>query len=283
MSTISDLNHDAGSGGCSVIIVDDDADALEEYAEIAHSLGYDCLTASDAYAAMKTLAENPRIGIVITDLKMPVIDGLSFLDELDTRIAKFRPIVSVVITGYGTFDSLVEAMRFNARDFLQKPVTKEALAAVLRRASRTWNQIAFSFRTGGATGEAGEDTSLAFGRQLPPGKELTDREILQIAKNLVRRRERRGEFLDPELFSDPSWDILLDLTAAKLEGIAVPVSSACAATRLPLSTALRYVRSLVDAGFVRRWKDPTDRRRDLLEIEEPTLDSMRRYLSTLRP
>jgi CheY-like chemotaxis protein/DNA-binding MarR family transcriptional regulator len=283
MSAMNELKHDVGKGGCSVLIVDDDSDALEEYAEIARTLGYTCLVANNAYSAMKLITDDLRIGIVITDLKMPTIDGLSFLDELDTRFSNFRPIVSVVVTGYGSFESLVAAMRFNARDFLQKPVTMEALASVLRRASRTWNQVAFNFKVGGQVEDGAAKAKATPAHEPAPASELTDREVLLMAKSLVRKRERRGEFLDSELFSDPSWDILLDLTSAKLEGISVPVSSACAATHLPLSTALRYVRSLVDAGLVKRWKDPTDRRRDLLEIEEKTMEAMRGYLSTVRP
>lgn len=281
MLTMNEGKNDISQGNCSVLIVDDDTVALEEYAEIAQTLGYHCLTASDAYSALKCIADEPRIGIVITDLKMPTIDGLAFLDELDSRFSAFRPIVSVVVTGYGSFESVVEAMRFNARDFLQKPVTKEGLATVLRRAARTWNQIAFNFRPHSSALEAGVDS--ADENAPASAEELSDSDLLAMVKTLVRKRERRGEFLDRELFSDPSWDILLDLTSGKLAGTPVPVSSACAATHLPLSTALRYVRALVDDGLVRRWQDPTDKRRDLLELEDHTMTAMRRYLSTVRP
>ncbi|MDE2621225.1 MAG: winged helix-turn-helix transcriptional regulator, partial [Sphingomonadales bacterium] len=101
-------------------------------------------------------------------------------------------------------------------------------------------------------------------------------------RGIMRMREKRANFLDGQLFSDPTWDILLDLTAAKLEGKPIPVSSACAATNVPVSTALRYVRSLVDAGMVRRWKDTEDRRRDMLELEDRTMEAMTRYLTDVR-
>jgi hypothetical protein len=174
-------------------------------------------------------------------------------------------------------------MRLNARDFLQKPVTKESLAAVLRRASRTWNQMAYSFRSGSQETEQAAPSHLPDDSEPVAAAELSDSELLTMVKSVVRKRERRGDYLDKELFSDPTWDLLLDLTSAKLEGVPVPVSSACAATHLPLSTALRYLRALTDAGMVRRWQDPGDRRRDLLELEETTMESMRRYLSVVRP
>jgi DNA-binding MarR family transcriptional regulator len=46
-----------------------------------------------------------------------------------------------------------------------------------------------------------------------------------------------------------------------------------------MSTALRQIRNLVDMGLVRRWSDPDDRRRDLLEIEDGAMEAMRRYLA----
>lgn len=281
MSNMNEFILEAAPNSCTVLIVDDDTDALDEYGEIAETLGYSCVVASEAYVALKMITEDQRIGIVITDLKMPMIDGLSFLDELDSRFSKVRPILSIVITGHGSIESAVEAMRFNARDFLQKPVTKEGFAAVLRRASRTWNQMAFNFRTPSASVEVQVPAQTPF--EIGAPRDFNDAELLEMVRTLVRKRERRGEFLDREMFSDPTWDLLLDLTSAKLEGVPVPVSSACAATHLPLSTALRYVRALVDAGLVRRWRDPSDRRRDLLELEEKAMDSMRQYLSVVRP
>lgn len=278
---MNELILEAAPNSCTVLIVDDDIDALDEYQEIAKALGYICVVASEAYVALKMITEDPRIGIVITDLNMPMIDGLSFLDELDSRFSRVRPILSIVITGYGSFEAVIDAMRFNARDFLQKPVTKEGLATVLRRASRTWNQMAFNFRPSSAVSDSSGQAQSSSEHGAP--QELSDAELLEMVRTLVRKRERRGEFLDREMFSDPSWDLLLDLTSAKLEGVPVPVSSACAATHLPLSTALRYVRALVDAGLVKRWRDPSDRRRDLLELEQMAMDSMRQYLSVVRP
>lgn len=284
MIVADELKRDTTPDLCNVLIVDDDEDALEEYCECAATLGYGCFAATDAYSAIKKIAEDTSIGIVITDLKMPNFDGLSLLDELDSRFLVNRHIVSIVITGHGSIDAVIEAMRYNARDFLQKPVTRERLAAALRRATRTWNQVAHSIHPGTSPGAVRPAGDLLQDRDGPErlSQDLTDQELLSKAKTLVRNREARGDFLDRKLFSDPSWDILLDLTSAKLEGIAVPVASACAATHMPFSTALRYLNSLVERGLVRRWKDPTDRRRDLLELEDNAMDAMCRYLKSVR-
>lgn len=282
MKSAIDFFAEGGPARCHVLIVDDDTEALEEYCETATGLGYSCQSADSPAGALQFLAENPAIGIVVTDLQMPAMNGLAFLDELSSRFAQLRPLVPIVITGHGSLESAVQAMRFNAKDFLTKPVTTESFAAALRRASRAWNELYGSFRLM-ALARQDQPTPAPVAPEAQPRTPQEDREaLLAQVRTIVRLREKRADFLDRQLFSDPTWDILLDLTAARLEGKPVPVSSVCAATNVPLSTALRYVRSLVDAGLVRRWKDTEDRRRDMLELEEQTMQAMTRYLADVR-
>lgn len=265
---------------CRVLLVDDDADCLGEYAEAVTSLGYQCVTASDAREALRLIAEDATIGIVITDVQMPAMDGITFLDELASRFATTRVIVPIVVTGFGSMDCAVQAMRFNAVDFLSKPVSSMDIAASLRRASARWAQMAMQLQQtqlaaqGQPAGKTPAPADLA-------GDVPTKEAMVAQIRSIIRKRQRRTDFLDAELFADPSWDILLDLTLAKLEGAAVPVSSACAAAQVPYTTALRYVKQLVDTGLVFRWKDPTDQRRVLLEIEDRTLDAMTRYVMAI--
>ena len=278
-----------------ILLVDDDPDCLDEYAEVADSLGYQCVKAADAGEALRKIADDPRIGIVVTDVRMPAMDGITFLDELASRFAMVRPIVPIVVTGFGTLDCAVQAMRFNAVDFLSKPVSPEELAAALRRASARRTQLARQMLQAQQTqldeaaqpaGESGPGRAEGAEDAGDAGAGLSDRgcepprkeDLIAQIRSIIRTRKRRGDFLDSELFADPSWDILLDLTLAKLEGAAVPVSSACAAAQVPFTTAFRYVKQLVDAGMVRRWKDPKDHRRVLLELEDRTLEAMTSYL-----
>jgi FixJ family two-component response regulator len=266
-----------------VLIVDDDVDALEEYCETATGLGYGCCGAADPASALQALAEDQRIGIVVTDLQMPKMDGLAFLDELSSRFSPLRPLVSIVITGHGSLESAVLAMRFSAKDFLTKPVSSEGFAAALRRASRAWNELYVSRRLATLAQQNNPSSAETQAVALPPVSPEAEREeMLAQVRGIVRMREKRADFLDPQLFSDPTWDILLDLTAARLEDKPVPVSSVCVATNVPLTTALRYVRSMVEAGLIRRWKDTKDRRRDLLELEDQTMVAMTKYLADVR-
>ncbi len=269
---------------CRILVVDDDRATAEEVVEAAHLLGYQCGYALDAASALRTIAEDETIGIVVTDVQMPGMTGLSLLDELSSRFASQRPLVTLVITGFGSIDVAVAAMRNEAADFLTKPVSRDDLAAALRRAMRKWLRLC------GERSLAALSASLRappgdLGQPAPPSTPLApvdDAELLKITRKLVRMREQRGQFLNLALFSDPMWDILLDLTSARLEQKTVPVSSVCQAAGVPMSTALRQIRSLVDMGLIRRWSDPLDRRRDLLAINDEAMDAMRQYLTYLR-
>jgi DNA-binding MarR family transcriptional regulator len=83
-------------------------------------------------------------------------------------------------------------------------------------------------------------------------------------RDRVRRyavqRQRRSKYLGAGLFADPAWDILLDLFVAEGRGANISVTSACIASLVPRSTALRWIGLLETGGFVVRRKDPTDRR-----------------------
>jgi DNA-binding MarR family transcriptional regulator len=108
----------------------------------------------------------------------------------------------------------------------------------------------------------------------------TEEELQAFTRMLLKFQHNRSKFFDPAVLTGPSWEILLDIGEATLRGESVPASSASASTHVPLSTALRHVNNLVDAGLVRRWTDPTDKRRTLLELEPIAATAMQRYLET---
>ncbi len=99
---------------------------------------------------------------------------------------------------------------------------------------------------------------------------------------IIRARRLRGQFLAKELFADPAWDMLLDLTAAQLEERAVSVSSLCIAAEVPATTALRWIRTLTDLGLFVRVADPRDRRKVYIQLSEPGFAAMLGYLAAMR-
>jgi hypothetical protein len=77
----------------------------------------------------------------------------------------------------------------------------------------------------------------------------------------IKARRLRERFFPADLFADPAWDILLDLAAARREGVKVSVSSLCIAANVPTTTGLRWIKAMVDRGLLLREPDPHDARR----------------------
>jgi Winged helix DNA-binding domain len=99
---------------------------------------------------------------------------------------------------------------------------------------------------------------------------------------IIRNRRLRDRFFAQDLFADPAWDMLLDLTAARLEQVQVAVSSLCIAAAVPPTTALRWIKTMTDVGLFERVADPEDGRRIFIRLSEMAADAMARYLSAAK-
>jgi hypothetical protein len=98
--------------------------------------------------------------------------------------------------------------------------------------------------------------------------ETLESKALHVAKLGVAVRRRREKVFGEGLFSEPVWDILLDLFIARCEGIDVTVGNACLAASVPMTSALRYCQTLLDRGIVYRERDRKDGRRIFLRMSE---------------
>lgn len=101
-------------------------------------------------------------------------------------------------------------------------------------------------------------------------------------RDMLRARRLREEFLPGDLFADPAWDMLLDLLAARLDQERVSVSSLCIASAVPPTTALRWIRTLTEKGFVHRQADPHDGRRVFITLADHTTEALDRWFSGSR-
>lgn len=93
-------------------------------------------------------------------------------------------------------------------------------------------------------------------------------------RDVIRRRRLRDRYFGADLFADPAWDMLLDLYAARLEGVPVSVSSLCIAAVVPPTTALRWIGTLTSKGLFVRRADPADRRRIYIDLSDEASDAM---------
>ncbi|GAB7554173.1 hypothetical protein NRB_36840 [Novosphingobium sp. 11B] len=103
----------------------------------------------------------------------------------------------------------------------------------------------------------------------------------RLVRRIIRQRQLRARFLDNDLFADPAWDMLLDLTASRLEGKRVSVTSLCIASGVPPTTALRWIGQMVDAGLFVRLSDGADKRRAFIDLSEKALQAMARYFTEI--
>ena len=118
--------------GEKVLIVEDELHALMGLAELVSGWGYRTETARDGAEALdKVLAWQP--GIIVTDMKMPRMDGIELLNRLGELQDKQCVIL---LTAQGSIDRAVEAMKLGAYDFIQKPVDPTRLKVILANASR---------------------------------------------------------------------------------------------------------------------------------------------------
>jgi hypothetical protein len=103
----------------------------------------------------------------------------------------------------------------------------------------------------------------------------------KLVRRIIRQRQLRARFFDGDLFADPAWDMLLDLTAARIEGKQVSVTSLCIAAAVPPTTALRWIGQMVEADLFERVSDNVDRRRAFIALSDKAERAMARYFSEI--
>jgi DNA-binding MarR family transcriptional regulator len=101
----------------------------------------------------------------------------------------------------------------------------------------------------------------------------------RLVRRIIRQRQMRARFFDSELFADPAWDILLDLTAARAEHRRVSVTSLCIAAGVPPTTALRWIGQMTCAGLLERVEDDADRRRAFIGLSDISAEGMAHYFA----
>ena len=113
-----------------ILVIDDEPDVLNIIVEILKTAGYDVVAAPDGEAGIKAL-DTGFFDIVFTDLMMPGIGGMDVLQHAVTRSPK---TLCIILTGYGTIESSVEAIKKGAFDYITKPITSKALLIAVEKA-----------------------------------------------------------------------------------------------------------------------------------------------------
>lgn len=288
-----------------VLIVEDEPDAAEE---IRDAIDDDALTislAGDAAAALERIASHGLPEILVTDIRMPNMSGLEFVERLLADQGRGGQCAVIFISGHADMDAVIQALRFEAVDFLRKPIDRRTLRAavgrardqVMRRRAEAGRQLAIISDLRAFKAQADRVSELLgefpHGLSLDSERRIADESRREAGVPMARgawaslvaklRRLRRAQYAigDERLAENASLDMLLDLLSAEFSGDPVTVTSLCAASGVSQTTALRRIDELEGAGLLQRTPDPEDRRRIYVVLSESGRKRVLSYLSSV--
>jgi two-component system, response regulator, stage 0 sporulation protein F len=112
-----------------ILVVDDEENARIALSKILTREGYEVASAGNGYEALNYL-QGKEVELIITDINMPEMNGLSFLREL----SRSHPDSNVImVTAYGEVESYIEAMNLGAFEYINKPVKIDELKKIIRK------------------------------------------------------------------------------------------------------------------------------------------------------
>ncbi len=254
----------------------------ESMARIGMPAEYFC----DGDALAHRLAVDWSVDVVVVDLALASTELLARLVGLG--VGRSAPAI-IAIADPESADIAGMALSAANVTFLDPEADDNELGEVLDSAlaNVTWgvaDRSTRDFASISALGREVERIATALAALAASEREdaANDHEVnVAQVRALIKARRARDRYFSAELFSDPAWDMMLDLTAARLEGRSVSVSSLCIAAAVPTTTALRWIRNLCDSGIFERRIDPADARRALVQLSEPTAQAMMCYLAGL--
>ena len=129
-----------------ILFVDDDQTILSLVEEYLTTLNYQISVVNNGFKALELLKEK-EFDLVFTDFKMPDINGL----ELLAMIKDYRPSTEVIIvTGHGTMESAIQAMKYGSYDYIQKPFKLDVLKILIDKVyeEKSSNRVMGSLKKG---------------------------------------------------------------------------------------------------------------------------------------
>jgi len=117
----------------TILIVDDDRATTDNLGAVLGESGFHVIKAQDGVDAIARL-DNEAVDVIVSDIKMGAVSGIDLLDHV---IAHYADVPVILVTGFGTIESAVEAMRKGAFDYLPKPVNIDKLELLIEKAIKT--------------------------------------------------------------------------------------------------------------------------------------------------
>ncbi len=285
-----------------LLIVEDEPIIADELADALQMTGLAIATAGDGVAALEWIAANGVPDIVIADIRMPRMDGITFVTRMIANLPKGHQCAVIFASGHGTVPHVAAAMRLQALDFLEKPMDRIQIRAAVDRARRRLSErqadVSRQIELLGEIRDIRDRTDALMAelsaRPVPDVPRLSKERSLRTdaapeptdiytdVTGLLQRIQRaKKRILGEDTLDETTWEMLLDLMAAHLRGEVVTVTSLCMVSASPQTTALRRIEQMEEAGLVERLPDEGDRRRRIVILTPKGLDGMSRYLSAV--
>jgi CheY-like chemotaxis protein len=299
--------HRAGHQQRNVILLlDDDPVPVKIMRSVLAVAGYECFATHSAEDAITLIGRSPEITVVVSDINMPEMGGLEFLERLQ-KAKMQRPMPAVLfLTGHPSLDNAIAALRLGAVDFLVKPMRPAELLHAVRRAceiapapSVAADVIADSWATVESLAHQAESLARRL-RNLavpaaPPDEDpaaTSRQEALPVTGGVPRtpitvldmmgrlRRLRHGGQTELGALDDVAWDLLAEVLRSERNGRRMSVSGLSISVEgVSPTTAFRRINELVAQGHFHRVPDPTDARRDFVTLNDKTRAALDSYLA----
>ncbi|MCR8933293.1 response regulator transcription factor [Pseudomonas sp. A4] len=116
-----------------ILVVDDQPLVVEELCEFLESSGYRCVPCQSSLQAIERFSDDAEIGLVLSDLHMPDMDGIQLIQELQRLAGKHRVFEAIMLTGRADKQDVIKALRAGIADYYQKPINLDEMLEGVQR------------------------------------------------------------------------------------------------------------------------------------------------------
>lgn len=275
-----------------ILVVDDAESAVEELVFALCAAGFNAVGATSASQGLECFLKDDRIGVVVSDVRMPMQDGIGSLQKVRRCGERGAACALILMTGFPEISSAIEAIDLRVARYLQKPFDPdEALAAVAsavsnyKRAVESSNArdaaiLALSTILHSQTATA-DIPRVSIGDVNAVGPESLERQRTATLKSMLHSRKIQSELLPQEIFGDPAWFMFLELALTERSGKKTSVSGLCMGAHTSQATALRRIQDMVEADLIVRHEDSRDRRRSYVALSPNAHERLNQLLDRI--